>query len=442
MRLLLRTSVFCLVAGGLAATSRAQMIDYFLGGSTTTSGDYATPGNWSSGLPTTGTWGLIASGNTATLATDVSGIVSDQILRIGSCGPTDPYFSEGSGTASGAGQLDVNSGGYLKLSGGSGLVVGGTASGILNVYSGGTVSADEAFIGAYSTSLNGVVNQYGGSVAITHAYISGGNGANQGAYNISGGLLSCADMRDGVNATNSGTLTQSGGTVSISGSMWVGTEAGGSIGAYNVTSGVASIGGLILGNGDNSLGHLVVTGGTLTVSALNLAVQANSGGTVELDGGVLSVHSVSTGAGTTTFDFGGGTLKARDANLSVALPMNLTGMGGNATVDTNGYSVTLGGTLSGIGGLNKVGNGSLTLSNNNLYSGPTAVNAGELVLAGSNATGAVSVASAAKLTLTAASPFAVRASRAMRDRRCDRGHSQCRPQRRPRHRYRKRQRDV
>ena len=60
--------------------------------------------------------------------------------------------------------------------------------------------------------------------------------------------------------------------------------------------------------------------------------------------------------------------------------MNLTGTGGNATVNTNGYAVTLSGILSGTGGLTKTGAGTLTLSAANNYNGTTTVMGGTLEL--------------------------------------------------------------
>ena len=59
--------------------------------------------------------------------------------------------------------------------------------------------------------------------------------------------------------------------------------------------------------------------------------------------------------------------------------MTLTGTGGNATVDTNGYAVTLSGAVSGTasaGGLTKIGLGTLFLNNANSYVGPTDIQAG------------------------------------------------------------------
>ena len=60
--------------------------------------------------------------------------------------------------------------------------------------------------------------------------------------------------------------------------------------------------------------------------------------------------------------------------------MTLTGIGGDANIDTAGYAVTLSGVLSGTGGLNKLGNGTLTLNAANTYSGSTSIKAGTIVL--------------------------------------------------------------
>ena len=83
-----------------------------------------------------------------------------------------------------------------------------------------------------------------------------------------------------------------------------------------------------------------------------------SGGvaTYNLDAGMLIASSMSSGTGTAIFNFGGGTLQA-SGSLTASLPMTLTGSGGNATIDTAGYNVTLAGSLSGPGGLSKTDSG-------------------------------------------------------------------------------------
>jgi autotransporter-associated beta strand protein len=85
------------------------------------------------------------------------------------------------------------------------------------------------------------------------------------------------------------------------------------------------------------------------------------------------------------------------------MPMTLTGDGGNANIDTAGYSVTLSGVLSGPGGLNKLGLGTLTLTQDATYTGDTTVEEGTLDALNINTpTAAVSVVAGAN-QLTAVS---------------------------------------
>jgi YVTN family beta-propeller protein/autotransporter-associated beta strand protein len=79
--------------------------------------------------------------------------------------------------------------------------------------------------------------------------------------------------------------------------------------------------------------------------------------------------------------FTGGTLQIAGADFASNLPITLQSQGG--TIDTNGNSAALSGTISGPGGLTKIGAGTLTLSGINGYAGPTMVNAGSLIVDGS-----------------------------------------------------------
>ena len=91
------------------------------------------------------------------------------------------------------------------------------------------------------------------------------------------------------------------------------------------------------------------SGGTVTKAggpSFRVGSDPGSSGTPILTGGVLQINGLSQGSGTALFNFGGGTIQAL-AGFSSSLPMTLTGTGGNATVDTSGYTVTLSGPLSG-----------------------------------------------------------------------------------------------
>jgi len=102
-------------------------------------------------------------------------------------------------------------------------------------------------------------------------------------------------------------------------------------------------------------------------------------GTYNLNGGTLILNGLAKGGGTAAFNFGGGTLWA-GGSFSSSLPMTLTGIGGNANINTNGHAVTLSGILSGPDGLTKSGAGTLTLSAANDYNGRTSVTAERIEL--------------------------------------------------------------
>jgi autotransporter-associated beta strand protein len=115
------------------------------------------------------------------------------------------------------------------------------------------------------------------------------------------------------------------------------------------------------------------------------------GGTYNLNGGTFETAEISgpqTPANIPTgcvVNFGGGTLKAM-GNISPGNGLSYAiGVGKTATIDTNGYDVSLGGTISGSGTLTKTGTGTLTLSSANTYTGGTAIRNGTLKLGVTNA---------------------------------------------------------
>ena len=190
-----------------------------------------------------------------------------------------------------------------------------------------------------------------------------------------------------VSSNGNGNFSQSGGTNALASFLSVGNNNGGN-GAYNLSgSGLLTvpteyIGGLYGGNG-----IFTQSGGTNNVSGiLAVAQNANCVGTYVLNGGLLllSASGMTSGLGTPTFDFGGGTLGA-SAPWSSSVDMDLTGTGGPGTVDTSGGNIRLSGILSGSGGLTKIGAGTLTLSGSNSYSGGTTIVDGTLIVANESA---------------------------------------------------------
>jgi autotransporter-associated beta strand protein len=233
-------------------------------------------------------------------------------------------------------------------------------------------------------SGSGTLNQSGGTNNPSDGMFLG-FGPGVGTYNLNAGTLSAGG--EYVGFSGMGVFTQSGGTNSASYNLCLGYASTGQ-GTYNLNAGTLSGYGLTEYIGDSGSGTLTQSGGTNTVYAggsfcasgsLYLGCTSTGSGTYNLNGGTLITPAVSKGPGTAAFNFGGGTLQASGA-LTTSLPMTLTGTCGNANVNTSGYAVTLSGILSGPGGLNKLGAGTLTLTGANSYMGLTTVQAGTLWL--------------------------------------------------------------
>jgi fibronectin-binding autotransporter adhesin len=172
-------------------------------------------------------------------------------------GPLDPARIAG-----GVGVLTISDGTFdVSSSVGFGLVVGGTGT--------------------------GTVTQSGGTVTITSGPTSGGlelgrSAGGSGTYSLSGGELNVnreAVAGPGayvlVGNAGSGAFTQTGGTVSIEGTLTLGASAGGS-GTYDL-SGTGTL---------LEAEHVVIRTGTFTQSAGRVSIDTNSPGPT---GGSLSI---------------------------------------------------------------------------------------------------------------------------------------------------------
>jgi autotransporter-associated beta strand protein len=246
------------------------------------------------------------------------------------------------------------------------------STGTYNLSDTGYLSAKSETIGDLGT---GTFNQTGGTNSITGSLTLGSGSLSSGTYFLSGtGILSC-NVNEYIGKNGPGTFYQSGGTNSIlnSNTLYVGYGSG-ATGTYNL-SGDGQL------TATEYIGYITSTGifnqtGGINNAILNLG-GSSSNGTYNLKGGTLITHYIQKGQGFATFNFGGGTLQASET-FSTSMPMKLTGDGGNANIDTVGYTVTLSGILSGSGGLNKLGSGTLILNANNSYTGNTVVQAGTL----------------------------------------------------------------
>ena len=168
-----------------------------------------------------------------------------------------------------------------------------------------------------------------------------------------------------------GNLTVSGGT------LWSGTLV---VGQYN--SGVATV-----------VDHGNIWANTVRLASGEYPYSQGLGtGVLNLNGsasgrGVLRTAQVYVGfnPGPATINFDGGILQAwqnQTDYISGFSPGEVQLLAGGAFIDTSTYSVGISTPLQGVGGLTKMGAGTLTLSGPNTYLGPTVITAGTLALAG------------------------------------------------------------
>ena len=122
---------------------------------------------------------------------------------------------------------------------------------------------------------------------------------------------------------------------------------------------------------------------------------AGGAGTVNLNGGAITAPAITQGSGTATFNFNSGVLHASGNSSAFMQGLSRANIrAGGAIIDTNGFNATIAQPLlhSNIagdeitdGGLTKLGNGTLTLTASNTYTGITTITGGTLVLKGSGA---------------------------------------------------------
>lgn len=207
-------------------------------------------------------------------------------------------------------------------------------------------------------------NQSGGTVNLNATGINtigrASTGQGKGVYNLSGGVVNVNNANLNVGGTNNGSI----GELNIS-----------NTGQLNLNNAAS----LVLGQNSASVGTVTQTGGNVTISefsgsGLSLASGLGSTGTYNLNAGTLTLGKITNGLGSGTLNFNGGTLKAN-------APFNASGFtstinAGGAFIDTNGNDVIWSPGFDGSGGLTKQGEGTLSLFGFNFYSGSTLVNGG------------------------------------------------------------------
>lgn len=267
------------------------------------------------------------------------------------------------------------------------LMVGNTLGGTLIIESGGQVNGTTARVGSDNVTSTVTVRDTNSAWTSTGAISIGVGSSGVGYLDIlNGGRVSNTTAEVGVTAGGTGVVTVSG-----LGSQWTNSETL-VVGWY--------------GNGTVNIDN----GGAVSAPLTWVGAVPSSQGTLNLNGeagnrGVLTTGYFLKGlgdgrTGDATLNLNGGILRASRNNVRILAsqadyaygfaPGDVVIGTKGAFIDSNGLSIGISAALGGVGALNKIGAGTLTLYGGNSYSGGTAVNGGVLAVSSDDSLGQTS----------------------------------------------------
>ena len=314
-------------------------------------------------------------------------------------------------------------------------------SSVLTVSGTGSIQSSAALVlGSGGTA----VLNHGSSAASTFGAVTAGNGTgNTGTINLTGGSLQAtaltlgAAFSSGFGSVVVGNPSGNPAAMNISGNVAVSAASSGNTSTLTIEpTGILNIAGNLnfcTNTSRDANGRIIQNGGSATASSLSLSGNVSDSNArthtsvFDLNGGILAVGSITSGSVTTTgtihstFNFNGGILKATSDNPSFWTAKATTTAAikdGGATIDTNGWNITVGQPLVPAAGattasFTKTGGGTLTLAGSNTYTGSTRVQAGTLALASAGSianSSAISIAAGAALDLTSKPAFTLAGS--------------------------------
>ena len=281
---------------------------------------------------------------------------------------------------------------------------------------GASVQLDSLTVNTGTFQFNGGTMAFGAGLNLGNTAVAG-----TGVFALDGGTVNVTGGNNifSNNATASSVFTQTGGTFNLTGGgyLYMGNQ-GAPVQTVAISGGVfnaANTGSQFLAIRGNAS---ITVSGTAAATFNNLQIghpTVGGAGTVNLDGGSLTLASMGRNNGTGTFNFNGGLLRA--SADSATYFQNLTRANvrdGGARIDTQAFNTTIaqvlahsdiGGDAATDGGLTKSGAGILTLTSGaNTYTGATTINQGTIdvrtAVGSLPSASAVTVAGGAALTHT------------------------------------------
>jgi autotransporter-associated beta strand protein len=280
---------------------------------------------------------------------DVDAVVSGAIASYDGVS-SRTFIKSGNGTVALTGDntwLSANASSTFAINAGKVQIgIGGTAGslgGTAVITNNGTLAFNRSDAISFTNTINGTGNVIQAGTGTTT--LGAANGYS-GTTSINSGALRATNATS-LGSTAAGTTVSSGAALELSGSISIGAEA-------------LSLAGTGISSG----------GALRSVSGVNAYT-----GEITL----ASASRINTDAG------------------SLTLSGNTTGSNTNLSLGGEGDTVVTGGLSLGSGALTKDGGGTVTLNGSISYSGATALNAGKLVINGSNANSAITIASGATL---------------------------------------------
>lgn len=381
----------------------------------------------------------VGNGNTGTLLIDAGASVTNDTSYIGNlaAGSVTVQGIDGSGNASswtnngetyigydGNGELTIADGGKVRSVGSVyvGADVGGVGTAIVSgAGSLWDASADTGLQPTFQIGYlgSGTLTVSDGGVVLSEQALLGGGVGGRGAVTITGAGSSWTPLNNiYVGFEGTGVLeVLEGGSVATeqtgggAATIYVGYRPGanGNVTVSSTTGDVSRLSATDrLQVGVEGTGTVTVEKGGLVQigSNVQLGTTASGNGTVHLTGdasgrGVIETGWVEAGPGTGTLDLDGGILRANRDEADFLKNFQTLSVGDDgAWFDSNAHDIGIATAFSGSSSLNKLGDGTLTLSgHSSTFTGDALVQAGTLQVDGTLA-GTMEVLSGARLTGT------------------------------------------